>query len=235
MKSGLLSKLQSGLWPVVKSGLLFKLQSGLQSGKLNRILSSKPPEVELLESIWKLGEDMTYIRRAMAAFAGACLIAPACVGGALAQVQPASITSETGVPALAAQLQQAVNQSIAISGQQKLDFDAAQSLTLEALQAAIIASGLSPLEVQKALVPVRATTRPSNAALDALKTRVDATVVACYTQAQVEAARKGKGEIQRGSCAAGLSVAATGGDPAALSPAPSFGGVSGGADYRSGS
>ena len=178
---------------------------------------------------------MTYLRKTMAALVSVCLIAPAFVGAAVAQVQPVSVNPATGASALAGQMQVALNDTVSQAGQQKLDFDAAQSLTLEALQATIIASGLAPLDVQQALLTVRATTRPSSSALETLKARVDATVVACYTQAQIEASRKGKAEIQRGSCAAGLSVAATGGTPGSLSAAPSFAGVSGGADYRPGS
>jgi hypothetical protein len=177
---------------------------------------------------------MTYLRKTMAALVSACLIAPVGVGAAVAQVQAASVNPDSGSAVLAGQLQTALNDAVTRSWQQKLDFDAAQSLTLEALQGAIISSGLAPIEVQQALLRVRASTRPSSSALETLKARVDATVVACYTQSQIEASRKGKAEIQRGSCAAGLSVAATGGTPGSLSAAPSFAGVSGGADYRSG-
>jgi hypothetical protein len=177
---------------------------------------------------------MTYLRKTMAALVSVCLIGPVCVGAAVAQVQQASVNAETGAAALGGQLQQTLNQTVESSSQQKLDFDAASSLTLEALQGVIVASGLTPLDVQRALLTVRASTRPSSSALETLKARVDATVVACYTQSQIEASRKGKAEIQRGSCAAGLSVAAIGGTPGSLSAAPSFAGVSGGADYRSG-
>ncbi|MDG2531896.1 hypothetical protein [Caulobacter endophyticus] len=179
---------------------------------------------------------MTIFNKSVAAaFVVMFTAATATSAGAWAQAQTASTAAATDAAALTGVLQQALDDTVARASQQRLDFDAAQTLSFEALQSTIVAAGLSPLQVQQALAAVRATTRPSNAALAALKARVDATVVACYTQSQIDAARKGKAEIQRGSCAAGLSVAATGGDPAALSPAPSFAGASGGADYRPGS